>query len=108
VIDWLNRRDWLESLLSNQVFDFVLLPLIILALAGWLVADFMKTRRAVKRGDPLAVWYLRDPVYPGDPLYSYFALQREYPAMIMFAFVGLIVLLLVGGVIWVVFWPPHA
>jgi len=86
--------------------DSVFAPLIVLALSSWLVADFIKTRRAVKRGEPLRVWYLRDPVYPGDPMYSYFVFRREYPAIILFGFVGLIVLVLAGLAVWLAFWPP--
>jgi hypothetical protein len=55
---------------------------------------------------PLRVWYLRDPVYPGDLQYSYFAFQREYPALILFGAVGIIVLGLGSLIIWVAFWPP--
>ncbi len=105
-MDWLSRRDWLERLFSNQFFDYVLAPLIVLALSTWLVSDFIRTRRAVKRGEPLRVWYLRYPVYPGDPMYSLLALKREYPAIMLFGFLGLLVLIFGGAVVWVTFWPP--
>lgn len=104
--DWLNRRDWFEALLSNQFFDFVLAPIIVLALSCWLVADFVKTRRAVKRGEPLRAWYLREPVYPGEPQYFYIAFQRKYPAIILFGFVALVILGFGGLIIWATFWPP--
>jgi hypothetical protein len=47
-----------------------------------------------------------DPVYPGDPKYSLFAFQREYPAVILFGILGLIVFGLGALIIWVTFWPP--
>lgn len=96
----------MKRFLSNQFFDFVLGPLIVLALSYWLVADFIKTRRAVKHGEPLRVWYLREPVYPGELQYFLIAFQRKYPAIILFTFVGLIILCFGGLVIWAIFWPP--
>jgi hypothetical protein len=105
-MEWLYRRDWLDKLFSNQLFDWVIAPIIVLALSGWLITDFMRTRRAVKRGEPLRAWYLRYPVYPDDPFYSLFAWQREYPAVLLFGFVGLIVFGLAALIIWVTFWLP--
>jgi hypothetical protein len=100
--------DWLTALLDDRRFDLIGAPIISFSLAAWLVYDFFKTRRAVKRGEPLRVWYLRYPVYPDDLKYSYFAWQREYPAILLFVFVGLGILGFVGLVIWVTFWPPHS
>ena len=99
--------EWLEGLLHSRQFELIGAPIIALALASWLTYEFIRTRRAVKRGEPLHVWYLRDPVYPGDPQYSYLAFQREYPAIILFGFVGLIVLGLAGVIVWATFWPLH-
>ena len=98
---------WLNDLLDNRQFALIGAPLIAMAVGGWLVADFIKTRRAVKRGEPLKVWYLRHPVYPSDAMYSYFAFQREYPAILLFVFAGLIVFGLGGLIAWIIFWPPH-
>jgi hypothetical protein len=99
--------EWLNGLLDNRQFDLVGAPIVALALGSWLTYEFIRTRRAVKRGEPLHVWYLRHPVYPDDPFYSYFAFQREYPAIILFGIVGLIVLGMGGLIIWATFWPPH-
>lgn len=105
-MEWLYRRNWLEKLMESQTFDYVVAPLLVLLLSIWLISDFVKTRRAVNRGEPLRVWYLRDPVYPDDLLYGYFAFQREYPAILLFVFVGLIFLGLAALIAWVVFGRP--
>jgi hypothetical protein len=90
---WSAAMEWLPD--SHQ-FGLIGAPIIALALSIWLVVDFNRTRRAIKRGDPIRVWYLDYPIYPGDPLYSYFALQRERPAIMLFVIVGLIILVLGG------------
>ena len=97
--------EWLKRLLDNRQFALIGAPIIALAVGGWLTYELVRTRRAVKRGEPLRVWYLRYPVYPGDPSYSYLAFQREYPAIILFGIIGLIVLGLGGLIIWATFWP---
>ena len=97
----------LKGLLANRQFDLIGAPIIILVFGSWLTYDFIRTRRAVKAGEPLRVWYLRYPIYPDDLAYSYFAFQREYPAIMFFAFIALILLVTAGVVIWAFFWAPH-
>ena len=96
---------WLNKLLDNRQFD-LFAPIIVLALSGWLLSDFIRTRRAVKRGDPLRVWYLRYPVYPDDLLYSYYAFQRQRPAFSLLIFLALLVLVFGALIIWGTFCPP--
>ena len=93
-------------LLDNRQFDLIGAPLIALAIAIWLTYDFVRTRRAVKRGEPLRVWYLRHPVYPGRPDYSYYAWQREYPAVILFVVLGLLLAIFAAAFAWAAFHGP--
>jgi hypothetical protein len=92
--------EWLNTLLDNKLFDLIGAPIISSVLGGWLIYDFIKTRRAVRRREPIRVWYLRYPVYPEDYMYSYYVWQREYPAIMLFITIGLIASFFSAVFIW--------
>jgi len=83
---------WLDQISSNPIFGFIIAPLLVVGLSGWLIVDFFRTRRSDRSGEPLNVWYLRDPIYPDNPLYRYFVWQREMPAITLLLFLFMIVL----------------
>jgi hypothetical protein len=89
----------LAKFFSNYTVSAIGFPLL-LALAIFLL---IRDVRAAKRGDPIKLWLLGQPVYPGDQLYNAALLARFGPYV---AFVAVIVI--VGGLIaWASIWRPQ-
>jgi hypothetical protein len=62
----------LDKLLSNYIVSAIGAPILIVVLAIMITQDW----RAFRRKDPIKIWYLREPIYPGDMMYSWAFVQR--------------------------------
>jgi hypothetical protein len=95
-------RSLFDQLVTNRTFGLIIAPIIAVGLSIYLVIGWIRTNRAVKRGDPLKVWYLKEPIYPENPFYATFAFQRQAPAIMVLVVWGLIALLFLIPIIHVI------
>jgi hypothetical protein len=104
--------EWLSRLLDSFAFKAIVKAIggttLFIALVSYIVIGFIQDRRRIKRGEPFKFWYLREPVYPGDPMYNYYAWQRLLPAYTLFVVFVLIAVLLLGAIGYEAIWgAPH-